>query len=296
MPRSVGFGSPQGVYPRKAAILPGMVRAAIVVGIVVVLIGMAVAAELALDLFVEKAVETIGPAITGTRVELDDVDLSILDGRGSLQGLLIGNPRGFKTKYAFRLREVRVHLVPMSIFREKIVIHEIRIDEPDVNFEQKDGANNLERILMHIQSTLGGGGGGREGEEDAGGNDAEAIWEQLTEQKIQIDHFLMKDAAVHASGGVLEGKRLDVPPLTIELEGLGKDPDGASVARVSAKVMRRISTRVSLEVTKRMLTLGLGGKSAGSERRRESDGEDEAEETSSTPDDEAPRPSRRRRR
>ncbi|MGB5704396.1 MAG: AsmA family protein [Polyangiales bacterium] len=269
-----------------------MTRAGIVVGIVVVLIGMAVAADLAFDLIVEKAVETIGPAITGTRVEIDDVDLSILDGQGSLQGLRIGNPRGFKTKYAFRLREVRVHLVPMSIFREKIVIRDIRIDEPNVNFEQKDGTNNLERILRHIQLALGGGGGG---DEEAEGNDAEAIWEQLLEQKVQIDHFLMKDAAVHASGGVLEGKRLDVPPLTIELEGLGTGPEGDSVARVSAKVMRRISSRVSLAVTERMLTLGLGGQSARSERRRESDGEDETQEADSTPDDEAPRRGKHRR-
>ncbi len=269
-----------------------MTRAGIVVGIVVVLIGMAVAADLAFDLIVEKAVETIGPAITGTRVELDDVDLSILDGQGSLQGLRIGNPRGFKTKYAFRLREVRVHLVPMSIFREKIVIRDIGIDEPNVNFEQKDGTNNLERILRHIQLALGGGGGG---DEEAEGNDAEAIWEQLLEQKVQIDHLLMKDAAVHASGGVLEGKRLDVPPLSIELEGLGTGPEGDSVARVSAKVMRRISSRVSLAVTERMLTLGLGGKSARSERRRESDGEDETQEADSTPDDEAPRRGKHRR-
>ena len=127
------------------------------------------------------------------------------------------------------------------------------------------------------------------------GNDAEAIWEQLLEQKVQIDHFLMKDAAVHASGGVLEGKRLDVPPLTIELEGLGTGPEGDSVARVSAKVMRRISSRVSLAVTERMLTLGLGGKSARSERRRESDGEDETQEADSTPDDEAPRRGKHRR-
>jgi hypothetical protein len=274
-----------------------MTRAAIVIGIVAVLIGAFLAADLALDLLVEEAVETVGPVITGTSVELEDVDLSILDGRGSLQGLIIGNPPGFETKYAFRLREVRVHLVPMSLFGDKIVIREIRIDEPKVSFEQKDGNNNLERILRHIQSSLGGTGGGS-ANGDAEESDTQAIWEQLTEQKVQIDHFLMKDAAVHASGGVLEGKSLEVPPLTIELEGIGSGPDGASVARVSAKVMRRISTRVSLAVTERMLTLGLGGRgeSEKSKRGRKANGDDEAKSAEPTPEDDGQRRHKRRRR
>ena len=272
-----------------------MTRIAIVVGIVVVLIGAFLAADLALDLLVEEAVEVVGPVITGTRVELEDVDLSILDGRGSLQGLVIGNPPGFATKHAFRLREVRVHLVPMSLFGEKIVIREVRIDEPKVSFEQKDGTNNLERILRHIQSSLGGSGGGSDNAEE---NDTQAIWEQLTEQKVQIDHFLMKDAAVHASGGVLAGKSLEVPPLTIELEGIGSGPDGVSVARVSAKVMRRISTQVSLAVTERMLTLGLGGKgdSEKSKRGRKANGDDGAKSAEPSPEDDGHRREKRRRR
>ncbi len=262
-----------------------MSRAGIVIGIVVVLIGVVLAADLALDLIVEEAIETLGPAITGTSVELDDVDLSILDGTGSIEGLIIGNPRGFKTKHAFRLREIRVHLVPMTIFGDKIVLREIRIDEPSVNFEQKDGNNNLEGILRHMQSALGGSGDA-DGETD--GNDTAAIWEQLTEQKVQIDHFLMKDAAVHASGFALEGKPLDVPPITVELEGLGTGSDGQSVARVSAKVMRHVANRVTLAVTKRMLTLGLGGRgeSAKSERGRKTVGD---------ANEEAPRRRKRRR-
>jgi len=259
--------------------LTHMTRWVIGAAIVAVLVGIVFAADAVLDLVVEQAIETLGPAITGTSVEIEDVDLSILDGKGSVVGMVIGNPRGFDTKYAFRLREVGVHLVPRSLFGEKVVIRDIHIDAPDINFEQKDGSNNLERMLTHIRSVLGGGGGGEddaedEAEDEAQGDDPQAIWEQLTEQKVQIDHFLMKDAQVHASGGGLEGERLDMPPLSIELEGLGTGPDGESVARVSAKVMRRVSTRVSLEVAKRMLTLGLGGRDDSTKGGREPGADD----------------------
>ena len=144
-----------------------MTRAAIVIGIVAVLIGAFLAADLALDLLVEEAVETVGPVITGTSVELEDVDLSILDGRGSLQGL-----------------------------------------------------------------------------------------------------------------------------------GIGSGPEGASVARVSAKDMRRITPRVSLAVTERMLTLGLGGRgeSEKSKRGRKANGNDEAKSAEPTPEDDGQRRHKRRRR
>jgi hypothetical protein len=282
----------------KRAMLTRMTRWGIGAAIVAVLVGIVFVADAVLDLVVEQAIETLGPAITGTSVEIEDVDLSIFDGQGSVKGMVIGNPRGFDTKYAFRLREVGVHLVPRSLFGEKVVIRDIHIDAPDINFEQKDGTNNLERILKHIRSVLGGGGGGEdqaEGEADDDG--PEAIWEQLTEQKVQIDHFLMKDAQIHAGGSGLEDERLDIPPLSIELEGLGAGPDGESVARVSAKVMRRVSTRVSLAVAKRMLTLGLGGRDDSAKGGREAGAEDtvDSESPDATPDEDAPRRRHRRR-
>ena len=282
----------------KHAMLARMTRWGIVAAIVAVLVGTLFAADAVLDVVVEKAIETLGPAITGTSVEIEDVDLSIFDGQGSVEGMVIGNPRGFETKYAFRLREVGVRLVPRSLFGEKVVIRDVHIDSPDINFEQKDGANNLDRILLHIRSVLGGSGGGGEDqtEGEAESTEPDAIWEQLTEQKVQIDHFLMKDAQIYASGGGLEDERLDIPPLSIELEGLGTGPEGESVARVSAKVMRRVSTRVSLAVAERVLTLGLGGREDSAKGGTETGAKDAAGSKSSdgTPDEEAP--SRRHRR
>ncbi len=248
-------------------------------GLVAVVLGL-VAASVALagwvfERVVEQAIETAGPVLTGTSVELDDVELSLFDGRGSVKGLVIGNPKGFKTHYAIRVREARVQLVPSSVLGDKIVIRDVRIDSPEINFERKDDTNNLERILEHLQSALGAGAGG--GVELP---DGQAIWDALIEQKLQIDHLLMKDAEVHATAKVLDTKSLDLPPFSIELSELGSRPKGASVARVSATVMRKISTQVSLAVTKQVVTLGLGGDA----------------EQDDDPSDERPRRQRRRQR
>ena len=266
-----------------------MKRWTLIVSLVVVaVVG---SAYLAFEAIVEKAIETLGPALTGTSVVLEDVDLSVFDGRGSVSGLVIGNPSGFKTKYAARLREVRVHLVPTSVLRQKLIIRDIYIDTPEINFEKKENTDNLEQILGHLQAALGGKGRG--GDEST---DPEALWNRLTDQKLQLDHFLMKNAQIHVSAKVLNGKTLDVPPVSIELEGLGTHPDGKSVAEVSAKVMRKVSSQVSAEVTRQMLTLGLGGEEEEERepqaRRRAEDGTKPGRQSESS--DETRRSRRRR--
>lgn len=221
----------------------------IVALVVFVALALGVCWYFGLDWIVEQAIETAGPALTGTTVEVDEVDLSIFDGRGTVRGVIIGNPSGFDSQHAFKLREARVHLAPLSVFREKTVIREIAINRPDIHFERKDGTSNLERISKHIQAKIGSG-------KKADPDPEEPIWESLGNQKLQIDRFVLREARVHVHGEARHDESLDVPAVSIELTGLGASPDGTSIIRVAAKVMKRITMRVTLAVTKQALTFG----------------------------------------
>jgi hypothetical protein len=259
--------------------------------VLLVLAAVVMIAALSFDLIVEKAIETFGPVLTGTSVELEDVELSVFDGEGAVRGLVIGNPAGFETKYAFRVRDASVHLVPRSVFQEKIVIRSIRIKSSDVNFEAKDATSNLEQIVVHIEKRLGAGGESEDGAEAPSADDAQALWTQLTEQKIQLDHFVMSDAQIHASGGAIGKMKPDMPPLDIELQGLGEGENAASVADVTAKVLRRVTSKTSAMVAARALTLGIAGKKGGDEEAASSDDDDTAEPEGADADE-----SRRQRR
>lgn len=49
---------------------------------------------------VKKTVNTVGPKITKTNVEVADVSISIFFGEAKIKGFLLGNPKGFQTDQA----------------------------------------------------------------------------------------------------------------------------------------------------------------------------------------------------
>jgi hypothetical protein len=253
--------------PEKCNLYPMSVKKALAVLPVLAVVVLA-AWYFGLDFLVRHGIETVGPSLTGTTVEVEDVDLSVFDGRGSIRGLVIGNPRGFQSKYAFKLHQVRIQLVPRSLFGDKIVIREIYVDSPDINYEKKDDTSNLERLVKNIQASVGGGTGGD--------TDLGDLADQLTgSRKLQIDHFVLKDAKVRFHDQSLNRQGLGIPPLSLELHGLGTRPGGATVSEVSAKVMKKVSTRAGLAVTAQMLTLGMA-QDGGEGRRRVSESPDGA--------------------
>ncbi len=221
-----------------------------------------------LNHIVERGIETVGPHLTGTNVELSEVDLALLSGKGSVRGFVVGNPKGFHTDRAFELDEVRVDLALLSLLSSTIVVEEIYIGGPKITYEKKGDTSNLLAITRHIHSVAGGAGGSEEPQEDQGSEPSEG-------PKIRVERFELKDAQVKAQ--ILKDKTLDVPLPGIELDNLG-GPQGASVGEVSAEVMDTVTGRVTAAVAKRALSLGAGGG---------------AEQAESTSDEGAPEPTRR---
>ncbi len=54
----------------------------------------------------KATIEKFGPEMTQATVRVSKVDISPTTGQGGLSGLLLGNPRGFKTGYALRIQPV----------------------------------------------------------------------------------------------------------------------------------------------------------------------------------------------
>ena len=53
---------------------------------------------------VKKGVETAGPMITKVDVKLDGANISIFSGSADLKGLFVGNPPGYTTDSAIKVR------------------------------------------------------------------------------------------------------------------------------------------------------------------------------------------------
>jgi hypothetical protein len=134
-----------------------MRRPAILV-VVLALIGLATAVALRygagrLDGAVASAIERHGSALTGTRVDVDGLDLALSAGRVDLAGVTVANPRGYDTDYAVRIGSAAVELDIGSLAGEVPVIEELLLDGALINAEQRAAASNLTDIQQHATTT-----------------------------------------------------------------------------------------------------------------------------------------------
>ena len=108
-----------------------------------------------LDRTVQGAVESVGSEMTQSKVSLRRVDLSLTSAKRSFQGLLVANPAGFASPYAFSLGEISFVMEADSLAGDTIVIQTLQIVAPEVTLERASGRSNLDQIKANIAEYLG---------------------------------------------------------------------------------------------------------------------------------------------
>lgn len=237
-----------------------MKRFAVVLALVALFLASYFGVQLFLNHAIEQGIETVGPHLTGTSVELKEVELVLYAGKATAKGIVVGNPDGFQTDNAFRLEEVRLDLAPLSILAGTIHVQEIYVGAPEITYEKKGETSNLLVIMRHMQSIPRGSA-----PQDDGSNATQP--EPAVGPTVRIDRFELEGAKVKAP--MLKDKTFSVPLPGIKLANLG-GPEGAPVAEVSAKVMSSVTGRVVTAVAKRVLSLEA-------ERQVEDDGGEQDE-------------------
>ena len=104
---------------------------------------------------IQAGVETFGPKVTQTPVNLDEVKISILSGNGKLRGLNVGNPEGFSSEHIFALGEVEIDIESGSLLSDEIVINKIYIKEPHISYEKTLKTSNFKELLKNIEESIG---------------------------------------------------------------------------------------------------------------------------------------------
>lgn len=187
---------------------------------------------------VRAGVETFGPEVTQTPITLDSVQLSAFSGSGSISGLVVGNPEGFKTPYSIKLDAFSMTLEPMSVLSDKIVINEIIIDGPEFILETGIGLqkSNIGVILANIEAFVG------ESESDDGASGSS--------KSVQIDLLRITGGKVKLSNKLLGGQSLMVPLPNIELRDIGAEDDGVSFGESMKIVFQSINQGIISSVGK----------------------------------------------
>ena len=218
--------------------------------LIVLLVIAVVAVTLSLDKIIKKGVETVGPQLTQVEIKLDGVSLSLLSGGGSINGLFVGNPQGYKTPSAIVVGQAGLSLQPASLLSDKIVIRSINVQAPEITFEGDLKGNNISKILENIEAASGGGGGTPS---------AQPAPASGPSKKLQVDDFVIAGGKIKLSTGLLAGKAVTVPLPNIHLTGLGAGPEGIDAGELTRVVMKAINKETLAAVKD---ALANAGKSA----------------------------------
>ncbi|MFA6316531.1 MAG: AsmA family protein [Elusimicrobiota bacterium] len=184
-----------------------------------------------LGTLVKLAVETMGPKVTGAAVRLDSVSLSPFSGKGRFRGLFIGNPPGFKTESAFELKDVSVSLDVASLATDRVKVHEVVVDGPEITMEMVSGGSNLSRLQRNVESFVPAGAAAPESKPS----------EPAKQTRLEVGLFKVTNGKVHLSMGLLGGKSVTLPLPDIELRDIGKNQGGASVKETVAAMMGAVT-------------------------------------------------------
>jgi hypothetical protein len=218
-----------------------MKRLLIILGVLLVVVVIAVGVLfLNLGKGVKTAVEKYGPQYTGTTVSLNSVNLSPFSGKGSLSGLVVGNPQGFSTPEAFSLGKVQVAVDLESLTQEAIVIEQVLINGPEITYEQGKGGNNLKALQQNINRALGGTGD--TSSQAASGEEGES-------KKLIIKELTITEGFVHYGNPLLGSKTVDVRLPDIRLYGIGEKSNGVTGAEAVAQVVSAINSQVTQAIS-----------------------------------------------
>ncbi len=207
--------------------------------IVVILGLLGVIALVALGFFlgpiVTKTVNTVGPKVTGTRVELDATKVSPLTGGAELAGLFVGNPEGWTGDKAFYLGKVRVRMQPMSLLGDALKVDEVFIDGPEFVYEKRLlGGSNIDALLKQIEANTGGGAAKPA---DQPADQPAAEQPAAKPMKFMVKSFVLQNARMSL---VLGGKTVSMPLPTLTLTDLGVEEGGITADQVATRVLGQV--------------------------------------------------------
>lgn len=220
-------------------------RIVIILGIVIAVI--LIAAVLFLSPLVKAAVEKGAPPMLGVPVTLDRPGINLLTGKIKLRNLVVGNPEGYNTDYAFKLGQFKINMQMSTLGSDTMVIKDILIDGPEIIWEAGLGNSNIGTILDNLKK-----------KSPAEKPEEEQAEPEETGTKVQIDNLLISGAKLKFSAKMMGGQAVSIPLPDIRLKDLGKDKEGASILDVITEVMNAIVSAIGEALSSAPELLGKG--------------------------------------
>ncbi len=200
---------------------------------------------------IKLGIQTLGPKITQTEMEVGMVTISPFSGKARIRGLEIGNPKGFKTDRAMALGDFRVKVDLKSLASDVVVIPQIVIDKPEISYESNSQGNNLKLIQRNVDQFTRKLVGSNKDEKE----------QEKKEIKFYIHDLVVRNATLYYSPRLAGSKVMKLTLPEIHLKEIGK-PNGVPPSAAVSSVMKSLTSSAGAAVGKVAKDIGKGvGKS-----------------------------------
>lgn len=178
-----------------------------------------------LNTLVEMAIESVGPQVTKTDVQVDRVNIELTEGLGSIYGLTVANPEGFSSPHIFQVGEVTLQIQPSSLTEKVIVVREILVDGAQLNAEHTGIADiNVRQMLDNIRPR---------GDEDAGKPTTAS-----PDIRFMVERLSFTNASLNLLSTEFGERQLSMQD--IHLTDLGDDEEGLTPAQLTRAILNPV--------------------------------------------------------
>lgn len=206
--------------------------------VLVALIGIFVVSSLilsfSLDRIVKSKIESTTAELLETSVSVGEVSVSILDGSGTINNIVIQNPQSFSDNPAVKLQQVSLKLDLSTLLSDVIVVEEILIRKPELYFEQKMRGNNLQTLIDNMSAGSSSG------------------------IRVVVDYLLVENGRVTLTTDIGGRKSAKAEFSQFEIEDIGRNGNDTM-----EQVMQQILEPVLRQAAKEAVKQGLIEKAKG---------------------------------
>jgi hypothetical protein len=147
-----------------------------------------------LNTLIAEQIEIQGKKFTEQLVTVEKVDMKLLKGAGTINGLILNNPSGYTTTPVFALDEITldINLESLASVRDgkPIVIDAIVIDKPEALVEfNETGGSNIQIILDAINKNIPQSSASKE-------TNNETNTDSTNSPKIRVNKFVLAGVAL----------------------------------------------------------------------------------------------------
>lgn len=188
-----------------------------------------------LDTLVKEAIMTHASAMTQAKVSVGTVEIRSDDGTGIIRNMRVGNPAGFKTAHALKVKEIELVVDMSSLPRDVVRIRTIAIKAPDVIYEKGGTLTNFDVLHQNIMASMGESNQNQRAPSSS--------------KRLIVDTLTVRQATVQVSAPLMAGQTLAVALPDITLRDLGKAQGGLTPEEMGQAIAQAFKQKLSTAVS-----------------------------------------------